>query len=68
MESSLVDINHVCQWFVHEDPDDSLGELLLLVQEFHFPFGLRAIYDLRLSVGGSMLYVDLTDERRREFW
>jgi hypothetical protein len=52
---------------VHEDPDDSLRELLLLVQEFHFPFGLGAVNDLRLPIGGPVFEVDLSDQPWREF-
>ena len=32
VEGSLIYVDNVCHSFVHEDPYDSLGELLLLMQ------------------------------------
>ncbi len=64
MEGGLVDVDDVNQWFVHEYPYDSLGELLLLVHQLHLPLGLRAVDDLWLSIGGSMLKVYLPYQPR----
>ena len=66
VEGGLVDVDDIGQRLVHEDPDDSLGELLLLVHQFYFPFGLRAIDNLGFPIGGPMLEIDLTDEPRRK--
>jgi len=54
VKGGLIYVDDICQWLVHEDSDDPLRELLLLVHQLHFPLGLRAIYDLGLSIGCSM--------------
>ena len=61
MEGGLVNVYHVCQWLVHEDSNDSLGELLLLVHELNLPFGLRAVDDLRFSICSPMFKVNLSN-------
>ena len=59
MEGGFVDVYDISGRFLHDYSSDPLGELLLLVHEFHLPFGLRSVNDLRFPIGGSMLYVDL---------
>jgi hypothetical protein len=40
MEGGLIYVDHVRERLVHEDPNNSLGELLLLVHKLNFPFRL----------------------------
>ncbi len=40
VEGGLIDVDDVRCRLVHEDPDDLLGELLLLVHQLHLSFGL----------------------------
>ena len=65
VEGGLIYVDYVGQRFMHQDSNDPLGELLLLVHQLNFSIGFRAIYDLGLSVGGPMLDIYLTDEPRR---
>ena len=67
MKGGLINIDYVCQRFVHEDPNDPLGELLPLVHQLYFPFDLRAVNDLGLSIGGHVLKVDLANQPGESF-
>ena len=62
VERRLVDLDNICGWFSHYSSSNPLRELLLLVHEFHLPFGFGPIHYLRFPIGGPMLYVDLPNQ------
>ena len=68
VEGGLINVDYICGWFRHHSPGNLRGELLLLVQQLTFPFGLGPVDDLRLSIGGPMFNVDLSDQPRRQLW
>ena len=66
VEGGLVDADDVVLWPLHECSGDVLGELLLLVLEFHLPCNFGAVYDLWLSVCRTVLQVELSNGPCRE--
>jgi hypothetical protein len=68
VESRLVNVDDVGSWFRHHSPGDLRGELLLLVQQLTFPFGLGPIDNLGFPIGGPMFDIDLPNQPRRQLW
>ena len=64
MECRFINIYNVCIWFRHYYSSDRGAELFLLVAELLNPLILGLVDHLRLSIAGSMLKVDLSNEPR----
>ncbi len=62
----LIYVNDVVLRLLHEDLRDCLGELLLRMLKLHLPGCLGAVHDLRLSIRGAVLQVELPDGPCRE--
>ena len=66
MEGSLIYVDYICLRLLHQDSCDMLSELLLLMLQFYFSRSLRTIDDLRLSICGTVLQVELSYGPGRE--
>ena len=62
MERRFINVYNVCVWFRHNNSGDRGAKLLLLVAELLNPLILGFIDYLRLSIAGSILKVDLSNE------
>ena len=62
MERRFINVDNVCVGFRHYHSSDRGAELLLLVAELLNPLILGLIDYLRLSIAGSILKVDLSNE------
>ena len=64
MKCRFIYIYNVCIWFRHYHSSDRGAELFLLVAELLNPLILGLVNHFRLSIAGSILKVDISDEPR----
>ena len=64
MERRFINVDNVCVGFRHYDYGDRGAELLLLVAELLSPLILGLVDHLWLSIAGSILKVDFSNEPR----
>ena len=64
MERRFINVYNVCLWFRHNNSGDRGTELFLLVEELLSPLILGLVDHLWLSIAGSILKVDFSNEPR----
>ena len=64
MERRFINVYNVCIWFRHYHSSDRGAELFLLVAELLNPLILGLVDHLWLSIAGSILKVDFSNEPR----
>ena len=64
MERRFINVYNVCLWFRHNNSGDRGAELFLLVAELLNPLILGLVDHLWLSIAGSILKVDFSNEPR----
>ena len=62
VERRFINVYNVCLWFRHNNSGDRGAELFLLVEELLSPLILGLVDHLWLSIAGSILKVDLSNE------